>query len=394
MEMKLMRNPEADHDWAEFCHQWMIRADTTYLNHGSFGPSPHSVRLKRRQWIDAMDSQPMDFFVRQFEPALLETRRKLADFCGTQADHLIFAENATSAMNVVARSILLEAGDNILLNNHEYGAVHRIWNRFAAEHGCEVRVANLPAQIKSRRQVIDALLESTDSRTKWVVVSHITSPTALIMPIREICEEFRRRRIGVIVDGPHAPAQIDLKIDELDCDFYAASCHKWLSASPGSGFLYVNPRWHDSIQPVVKSWGRLLPAEPTRWDEEFIWTGTRDPSSYLSIGPAIEFLQQVGLESFRERTHGLAAQAQTMLCEEFSTQPIANRHDGWYGSMAHVPLPDADCRGLQESLWREYKIEVPIIHFENRWFIRVSCHLYNSRKQLETLRFALRKFFF
>ncbi len=254
----------------------------------------------------------------------------------------------------------------------------------------QTKTVTLPERIESQEQVIESLVRGITDKTRLAVISHITSPTALIMPIADICKAFSDRGVAVLVDGPHAPAQVPLDLSQLECDFYTASCHKWLSATLGSGFLYVHPKWQDQIEPQLKSWGRLLPAMPERWDEEFTWSGTRDPSAYLSIPAAIKFMEFVGLESFRQRSRWLATQAETMLCEEFKTKPIARRDQGWYGCMAHVPLPPGDWQKLQDSLWNEYKIEVPIIHFENKWFIRVSCHLYNNAKQLETLRYALR----
>ena len=213
------------------------------------------------------------------------------------------------------------------------------------------------------------------------------------MPVQELCETVDQSKIAVIIDGPHAPAQIDLNVEDIGCDFYTASCHKWLSAPLGSGFLYVHPRQQEFVQPQLQSWGRLKPAVPETWDEEFTWSGTRDPSPYLTIPTAIDFISQtVGLNQFRDRTRYLAGLAETMLIEELGTEPIASRADGWYGSMAHVPLPEGDHEDLQKMLWEEYQIEIPIFHFEEKYYVRVSCHLYNNQTQIETLRFAIRKY--
>ncbi len=364
--------------WHQFSGDFFIRPDSIYLNHGSFGPSPMAVRIARREWIDRLDQQPMDFYVRQLEGHLHAARKKTAEFVGTSVDNLVFVECATYGMNVVAESFPLQAGDEVLLNNHEYGAVHRIWDRQCQRRNATKSNVNLPAKIESRQQVIDALLGGVTDNTKLLVVSHVTSPTALVMPVREICEVFKQRGIAVCIDGPHAPAQIPFGIDELECDFYTASCHKWLSAPLGSGFLFVHPKWQAQIQPVIKSWGRLLPELPQRWDEEFTWPGTRDPSPYLAIPAAIDYLDKIGFDNFRGRTQWLASYAEEELSKSFGTTPIASRADGWYGSMAHVPLPPGDWSSLQHGLWQQLGIEVPIIEFESRWYVRVSCHLYNN----------------
>ena len=394
MAVSLERDVTNDEHWTEFTHQWLIRADTTYLNHGSFGPPSQFVKQKRRQWIDELDSQPMDFYCRKLEPELLKTRADLARFVGTESANLVLVENATFGMNVVADSFPLQSGDEVLTNNHEYGAVHRIWNRRCKRVGAKLVSVDLPEKIDSREQVVDRLLSAATERTKILIVSHITSVTALVMPIREIVAAFHQRGIAVVIDGPHAPAQIDLDISSIDCDFYTASCHKWLSATLGSGFLFVHPKWQQHVEPQLKSWGRLMPAMPEHWSEEFTWSGTRDPSAYLSISDAIDYLENhVGLIAFRNRTRFLATQCEEILSSEFGTTPIASREKGWYASMAHIPLPEGhDFEALQKTLWEEYRIETPVSHFSDRWYIRVSFHLYNNQKQIETLKFAIQKY--
>lgn len=380
------RRPEVDSDWADLAALWSIRPDSTYLNHGSFGPSPRPVREVRRQYIDALDSQPMDFYVRQFEPLLLQARDRLAEFLGTVRKNIVFAENATFAMNVVADSFPLQAGDEVLLNDHEYGAVIRIWERRCARTGARVKIVPLPARIESHDQVVDAIAAGITPQTRLTIISEITSPTAIILPVAQIAAACRKRGVAVCVDGPHVPAQIDLRLDDLAIDFYCASLHKWLCAPLGTGFLYAHPRWHGIVQPQLLSWGRLLPALPEQWDEQFTWSGTRDSSLYLSVPAAIDFMTQtVGLETFRRRCYWLADYAREQLMELTGEVPLAPTSGGWYGTMCHVPLPAGDWSQLQNWLWEAHRIEVPIIHFNSRWFVRVSSHLYNTTSQVDRL---------
>jgi isopenicillin-N epimerase len=254
-----------------------------------------------------------------------------------------------------------------------------------------VKSVSLPWQFDSVDQIVDCLLAEVSDRTRLLSISHITSVTGIVLPIKKIVDAFQSRGVLVCVDGPHAPAQVELNLNDLGCDFYVASCHKWMSAPFGSGFLYVSPAHQQLIQPLVKSWGRLLPNVPESWGEEFTWTGTRDPSAYLSIPSAIEFLESVGLDDFRQRTRWLAGYAEHRLRELFKTVPIASREDEWYASMAHVPLPAGDWSNLQKRLWEEASIEIPVIHFSGRWFIRVSCHLYNTTGQIDLLVSTLKR---
>jgi isopenicillin-N epimerase len=225
-----------------------------------------------------------------------------------------------------------------------------------------------------------------------IVISHISSPTAVILPVAEICARGRERGIAVAIDGPHAVAQLPLDIDRLGCDFYAASCHKWLSAPFGSGFLYVAPRQQQQVRPHVLSWGRLPPGRVESWADEFTWSGTRNPAAYLSVPAAIEFLERVGLETFRTRTHWLAQYARRRLVELTQLEPLVPDDPAWYGSMAHVPLSPtttnetcAVSNPLQHVIWQQLGIEVPIVDFRGHRYIRVSCHLYNDTAQIDRL---------
>ena len=387
----IQRDVTNDDHWRDLAAKFRIRPGTIYLNHGSYGPTPDVVRSARRSLLQRLEEQPMDFFVRQHEHELLAAKQKLAEFLGTESQNLVFVENATTGINVVASSLSFSATDEILITDHDYGAVNRTWLRASRQQGATVKCVSLPWKIESVDQLIDCLIAETTERTRLLSISHITSPTGLVLPIKRIVDAFHDRGILVCIDGPHAPAQVELSLNELGCDFYAASCHKWLSAPLGAGFLYVSPSQQSSIQPLVKSWGRLLPQVPETWSDEFTWTGTRDPSAYLSVPVAIEFLETIGLDAFRERTRWLAAYAEHRLCELCGTTPIASRETGWYASMAHVPLPPGDWSNLQRRLWEEASIEIPIIHFAGRWFVRVSCHLYNTTAHIDLLVSTLKR---
>jgi isopenicillin-N epimerase len=372
-------------DWEDIRSNWDIRPDTNYLNHGSFGISPRPVLEARRRWLDECDRQPMDVYLRLVEPELRRTRERLGRFLGTAGTNLALVENATYAMNVVAESFPLRLGDEVLLSDHEYGAVVRIWQRRTERVGAKLVIAKMPERFESVDQVRDALLAGLTNRTRLAVFSHITSPTALIWPVAEMTKAIRSRGVAVCIDGPHAPAQVPLDLDALDCDFYLASCHKWLCAPLGTGFIYVHPRQQEIMQPLVKSWGLLPPAFPASWDEEFLWQGTRDYSGFLAIPAAIDFLEQIGLDNFRHRTYWLAQLAEQELCKRTGEQPLGDRSGGWYGTMTHVPLPAGDWSNLQRDLWEKFRIEAPVNHFQDRWFIRVSCHLHTTRINLNHL---------
>ncbi len=370
--------------------QWNLRPDVHYLNHGSFGPAPRCVIEARCDWFQRLQSDPVDFLTRQAEPALVEARRRLGRFVGAAHDDLVFVDNATMAMNIVAANTPLAPGDEVLINDHEYGAVLRIWERKCAQCQARLVVQPVPWPLHSSAEVVEAIMAGASPRTRLLVFSHVTSPTAVIMPAEALCRRARQLGIPVCIDGPHAVAMIPLDIAGLDCDYYAASCHKWLSAPFGAGFLYVHPRHQGRIEPIVTSWG-TPPGRPHRWNDEFTWAGTRDPSAFLAVPAAIDFLESRGMAEFRGHTHALAQLARQRISALTGLAPLVPDSPQWYGSMIALPLPDGEAPPLQCALWERYAIEIPVIAWHGRRLIRPSCHLYTQPEELEQLAAALAK---
>ena len=380
---------------------WSMPDDVIYLNHGSFGPSPRVVQAARGEWSDRLEAEPMDFFVRQMDQHLDRAADRLGRFIGADGKDLIFVDNATFGMNIVAENIPLQPDDEVLITDHEYGAVLRIWQHKCKQTSAKMVVKSLPFPMKSDDEIVSALMEGVSEKTKLIVASHVTSPTAVIFPVEKICRAAKQNGIPVCIDGPHAVAMIPLNLQQLGCDFYAASCHKWLSAPFGSGFLYVFPRHQQNLKPIVTSWGGSLSGRPKNWKDEFTWSGTRDPAAFLAIPAAIDFLEEHGLQKFREQTHSLAQYARQRITELAGTEAFVPDSPDWYGSMITLPIPASDDPPpeggqrdpLQNILWDEYKIEVPIIHWKGHRFVRVSCHLYNSQKEIDRLVNALKEQF-
>lgn len=378
--------------------QWELRPGVTYLNHGSFGPSPKVVMAARQEWIERLESEPMDFFVRQLEGHLENVRHRLGEVVGTSGDNLLLVDNATFGMNIVANGFPLTAGDEVLATNHEYGAVLRIWREACRKAGAKLIVQKLPGSFIDQNEVVEAFFQGVTEHTKLIVVSHITSPTALILPVAEICRRANEKGIRICIDGPHALAAVPVEIDTLGCDFYCASCHKWLSAPFGSGFLYVHPRWQQTVRPLITSWGDSLSGRPRTWQDEFVWSGTRDPSPFLATPAAIDFFKNSGIEFFRETSGRMVHDVRRRITALTGLEPIGDAAHGWYGTMITLPLPDSvgeaphgHMHPLQAALWERFRIEVPIVNWNGRRHIRVSCHLYNDAADIDRLVSALRE---
>jgi isopenicillin-N epimerase len=425
--MSAIEEPARPNPWRDL---WSLRPGVTYLNHGSFGPTPKSVSAARLEWIARLESEPMDFFVRQMEGYLEQARHVLGDVFGTSGDNLLFVDNATFAMNIVAASFPLSSGDEVLATNHEYGAVLRTWRERCQNLGVQLVVQKLPDSFRSREEVVESLFAGVNERTKLIVVSQITSPTALILPVAEICRHARSRGIRVCIDGPHALAAVPVNLDRLDCDFFCASGHKWLSAPFGSGFLYVHPRWQQAVRPLVVSWGNSLSGRPHFWQDEFVWSGTRDPSPFLAMPAAIDFFANLtsvspepnsmpaaglaargvsaaegawsratageasGIEVFRTSSRALVSEARERIAAVTGLDPIGTPE--WYGTMITMPLPDwvgetphGYLHPIQAALWNDYQIEAPVTNWNGRRHLRVSCHLYNAVADIQRIASAL-----
>jgi len=373
--------------WRE---HWDLPAGVAYLNHGSFGLPPRCVVEAQQHWLRETARNPMVLFADRYEPLHTEVRDKLADFVGADRGNLVLVENATYGMNVVARCFPLRPGDEVLINDHEYGAVKRIWQRACARGGARLIESPLPLPVDSQDQAADVLLAAATDRTRLIVVSHVTSPSALTLPVEEICRRARARGIHTCIDGPHAVAMLPLALEKLGCDFYAASCHKWLSGPHGTGFLYVRPELQRWIEPLVVSWGRVGPAEPETWQDWFIWLGTRDVSATLALPTAIDFLQSIGLETFRTHTHQLARYARARLLELPGASPIAPDSPEWYGSMIAVHHPYGEALALRERLRKQYEIAAVLSPWHGGSLIRLSCHLYTLAEEMERVIEALK----
>jgi len=388
---------------------WSFPDGVTYLNHGSFGPSPRVVAEAREVWSQRLNANPMDFFLRQFDGALDHAAGRLGQWIGAESRDLVFVDNATVAMNVVAESLDLGPGDEVLLNDHEYGAVFRIWRAVCERVGAKIVSPTLghgtgddePRRFTQVAEITEPILNAITPRTKLIVISHITSPTAIIFPVQEVCRAARQRGIPTCIDGPHAMAMLDVNLRGVDCDFYCASLHKWLSAPFGSGFLYVRRNWQAKLKPHLTSWGRSLGGQGPRWQDHLNWLGTRDPAPFLAVPAAIDFLEQVGLPAFRQQTHELARYARSRLEPILGQTATIPDSSDWYGSMIAIPLPpDSSKKGrpnaihpLQQALWDQHQIEVLVTECHGHRYLRVSCHLYNTTAEIDALSDAVTAMF-
>ncbi len=372
--------------------EFLLRRDITFLNHGSFGACPRPVLAARQGWVERLEADPIAFLQRDLHEVLTSARSSLAAFVGVDPLDLVFIPNATVGANIVARSLapLLAPGDEVLATDHEYGAAERAWRFALGNRGAALVSAPVTLPIRDAAGVVEQIWSRVTSRTRVLFISHITSPTALIFPVAELCCRARAAGIITVIDGAHAPGQIDLRLADLDVDYYFGNCHKWLCAPKSAGFLFARRERQDDLQPLVVSWGwESATPGPSRFQDYFGWPGTGDFASYLAVPDAIAFQAGHDWPAVRAACHDLVADARRQIDALTGLEPICPDGAEWLGQMAAVALPPVDAKYLQRRLWDDWRIEVPIVDWHGRQFVRVSIQGYNAPEDVARLVAAL-----
>ena len=386
---------------------WLLDPKIDFLNHGSYGACPKAVLTFQRKVQERLECEPVTFYVDHWERLWDTARLELAHFLGAKSDDLVFVPNATAGVNAVLRSLKFRSGDELLVTDYEYNACRNVLNYVADFWGAKVIVVRLPFPVKSPEQIIELVLAGVTRRTRLALLDHVTSQTAVILPMTKLVRELDVRGVDTLVDGAHAPGMIELNLQELGAAYYTGNCHKWLCAPKGAAFLYVRRDKQKPIRPTIISHG----ANSTRTDRsrfliEFAWMGTTDPSACLSVGAALRFMASLlpgSWKAVRARNRALALAARKILSRGLEIEEPCP--DSMIGSMAAFPSPDfsgpelanlaLNPEPLRGRLVREFSIEVPSMPWPAppKRLLRISAQLYNSLPQYERLASALKVVF-
>ncbi|CAN5768223.1 aminotransferase class V-fold PLP-dependent enzyme [soil metagenome] len=370
---------------------FLLDPSVTFLNHGSFGACPKPVFSEYQRWQLELERQPVEFLGRRADDLLFKARQRLGSYLNVPADTLVFVTNATAGVNVVIRSLDLEPEDEVLTTDHEYGACTMSWEWLLGKVGARLVKHEIPTPVNDPEELVESILSSVTDRTKAIYLSHITSPTALILPIRQICCRAREMGILTIIDGAHAPGQIALDLEELGADIYTGNLHKWLCAPKGAGFLYVRPEEQAWIESLIVSWGwgRSGTLGESTFVERNQWQGTRDIAAWLAVPAAIEFQEQNDWADVRARCHLLAAEARDRINRLCGITPMSPDSSEWFAQMVSCPVPSTDAKSLQGRLFDDYRVEVPVVDWNNQTLVRTSFQAYNDAEDLDRLMKAL-----
>jgi len=380
---------------------WLLDPAVTFLNHGSFGGCPAPVLDEQTRLREEMERRPIEWLARErdLDPKLDRAREALAAVVGGDARDLVFVPNATTAVNAVLRSAHFEAGDELVFTDHGYNACNNVVRYVCDRSGAVPVVAEVPFPLASPAEVLQAIERVLTPRTRLLLIDHVTSATGIIFPIEDIVRLCHQHGVRVLVDGAHAPGMIPLDLEALGADYYTANAHKWLCAPKGCAFLRVRSELQDEVRPTVISHGANTPHPGrSRFETEFGWPGTHDPTPYLTLPFAIDWLSAQdprGLAGVMQRNHELALAARELLCEALGVEAPAPAE--MIGALATLPLPDGPppedgLDAQHRELFEQHAIEVPIVHWPKpgkRW-VRISAQLHNDLDDYRTLARALR----
>jgi len=375
---------------------FLLDPDVVFLNHGSFGACPRPVFERYQAWQRELELRPVEFLGRRSDELLAWSRGCLADYLGAERDDLVYITNTTTGINAVARSLRLQPGDEVVTTDHEYGACDITWELVCRRAGARYVKQALPLPLPP--DPAEEIWRGVTPRTRVLYLSHITSATALILPVAELCRRARHAGILTVIDGAHAPGQLALELDALGADVYVGNCHKWLCAPKGAAVLHVHRERQLDFDAAVISWGYsgqvtghtsfdgYLGSSP--FVRRHQWQGTRDIAAFLSVPAAIELQRELRWDEVRRRCHDLALETRDRICELTGLEPIGPADS--FAQMVAVPLPPCAPEALKAALYDRFRIEVPITTHGDLQLIRVSFQAYNATADADALLHALK----
>jgi isopenicillin-N epimerase len=376
--------------------EFLLDADLAFLNHGSFGACPRVVLDAQTKIRERLERDPVRFLALELPGLIDAARREAAAFVDADAENFVFIRNATTAVNTVLASFPLQAGDELLVTNHGYAACRNAAEYWAGRSDARVVEARLPWPATDAEGLVEAVLASAGPRTRLALLDHVTSPSALVLPIEQLVRQLQRRGVAVLVDGAHAPGMVPLSVRSVGADYYTGNFHKWCCAAKGSAFLVVAPERQATLRPLVVSHGATAKRaqRPRAW-LEFDWVGSEDPSAYLTVPCALEFLGSAlpgGASALREHNRTLAHEARQLLISSLAATPTGPL--SMVGAMATLTLPDSvgvTPERLYHALLEQHRIQVPVFALpgQSRISLRVSAQLYNSIEDYQRLVTAL-----
>jgi len=371
--------------------QFLIRKDITFLNFGSFGACPRPVFERYQQYQLELEQEPVQFIVKTGLEYLKASRKALGSYLNCHEDDLVFVTNPSYAVNLIAKSLKLEPGDEILTTDLEYGACDRTFQYYCDKAGARYVRQHISLPLTGKEQFIADFIKGLSAKTKMIFISHITSSTALRFPVEEICAIAKSKGIMTFVDGAHGPAQAEVNLGTLNADIYTGACHKWMMAPKGCSFLYVKKSLQDLFDPLVISWGfNSTTPSHSRFLDYHQTQGTRDFSAFCTVPTVIDFLQQHNWPAVSKECRTMVQNNAMRFCQLLRTEPLAPVNDDFILQLFSIPINTPEPETLKDLLFDKYKIEIPVMRHADKVYLRYSIQAFNTAQDLDILEDALK----
>ena len=371
---------------------FMLDPNITFLNHGSFGACPKPIFKSLIKWHRKLEREPVKHLAFDIYEHLEESRKSLGEYINCSKEDIAFFTNPSTALNTVLRSLDLKEGDEILSTDHEYGAMDRAWNYLSKKKGIKYIKQKVNLPIESKEAFIKDFIKGVSSNTKVIFLSQITSPTALVFPVKEICDFAREKKIITIIDGAHVPGQIELDIKDMNPDFYSGACHKWMCSPKGVAFLYTKKSFQNIIEPLVISWGYEAENPSNSQFLDYLqWQGTNDMSAYLTIPDTIKFLKEKNWREISDECQDLNHWAKEEIKDKLNIKDVSS-NEFTAKQMSSFFIKFDDPVNDQIEFYKKYKIQVPFISWNNQTLFRISIQAYNTEEDIHKLIQALQEY--
>jgi len=370
---------------------FLLDPEVAYLNFGSFGATPKPIFDDYQKWQLELEREPAQFIQVNGPNYLKQSREALAKYIGcADADDLVYVTNPSYATNIIAKSLKLNPGDEVLSTNLEYGAADRAWDYYCKKSGAKYVRQNITLPVTTKEKFIEDFFDGLSAKTKLVFISEITSTTALKFPVKEICRIAKQKGLITFVDGAHSVGQIPVDLSQMEADIYTGACHKWMMTPKGSSFLYVKKELQNLFDPLLVSWGynAMFPSHSQFLDYHQM-QGTRDFSAFLTIPKAISFMKEHDWQKVSQHYCDLVKKNALRFCGLAGSAPLSPITDEWLGQMFSIPINTEEPEKLQRYLFENYKIEIPAMRHDGKVFLRYSLNAYNSQADLDRLYNAL-----
>lgn len=369
---------------------FLLDPHITFLNFGSFGACPKVIMQRYQELQIECEANPVHFITKSGQDYLHESKKALAEFVHVDPMDLIMVTNPTYAVNLVAKNMNLQEGDEILSTHIEYGACDKTWEFYCAQaKACYVRQP-ITLPIQSEEQFVEEFFRGYSAKTKLIFMSHITSSTALIFPVEKIIAKAKTLGVPVFIDGAHVPGHIPLDLEQLGCDYYTGACHKWMMTPKGCTFFWAKRERQPDLNPLIVSWGykSMFPG-PSLFQDYHQMNGTRDITPFLLIRESLAFMKEHDWASkskdCRELVYANAARFAALL----GTLPLAAVLTQFIGQMLSLPIDTEEPEKLKNELYERFRIEIPVMRQGDKNYIRFSIQVFNSQEDLDVLHEAL-----